>query len=56
MSRLFTLRRQTVAHTAHVQKCNRLEGHPELEPEDFQAVMAIAADLVSEIQIYAIAA
>jgi len=32
-----------------------LEDYPELEPEDFQAVLAFAADLVSETRMYAIA-
>ncbi|MFQ5421448.1 MAG: DUF433 domain-containing protein [Anaerolineae bacterium] len=32
-----------------------LEDYPELEPEDFQAVLAFAADLVSETRMYPIA-
>jgi uncharacterized protein (DUF433 family) len=43
------------ALAAGVPPDDLLEDYPELEAEDFQAVLAYAADLVSDTHIYAIA-
>lgn len=43
------------ALAAGVPTDDLLEDYPELEPEDFPAVLKFAADLVSETHMYAIA-
>ncbi len=43
------------ALAADVSPEELLEDYPELETEDFQAVLTFAADLVSETHMYAIA-
>ena len=43
------------ALAAGVSTDDLLDDYPDLEPEDFPAVLGFAADLVSETQIYAVA-
>ncbi|HFE66231.1 MAG TPA: DUF433 domain-containing protein [Chloroflexi bacterium] len=43
------------ALAAGVSPDDLLEDYPELEPEDLQAALAFAADLVSETRMYSVA-